>query len=368
MEREAQSEEVPGAGRTCLEWMHRQGGRAAAVFALGGLASVLMALEPLFLLVFTNEVVLKSNLDLLAGLVVSMVACAIAAQYAYGLAKVERARLGQAVVVDLRRRLFESALRHPPSSLATESPGRRLALGSVEAEALDGIHHALFFGTLTIVNIVGLALLCFWVDPLLSTLLLIPLVAAPVVGRFDRALRRRQSATLERQQTLVGFLEKRLAGVFTIQLFGREEHESARFAGLALALSRARVATETIRQAAQRGIDGLQGLLLVAILLWGGIRVIREGSLSLGALLAVYSFAELILREARDGFDHLLALRTAWPSLERILREVGVERDFVDPPGALAIDRCAGHLEVRHPWDRQGAGLVETAIRPGKAA
>src|SRR5262245_15922381 len=88
---------------------------SARIFALMVIYIAICFLEPLFYKVFVDEVVLKSNLTLLVVLCAAMGGWALVHAYLKGLTKYWRHLLGQRVVGDLRRALFDKLLQQSPA-------------------------------------------------------------------------------------------------------------------------------------------------------------------------------------------------------------------------------------------------------------
>jgi ATP-binding cassette subfamily B protein len=332
-------------------------------------------LEPLFYLVFIDEVVLKTNLTLLALLGVTIVGVGGAQAYLYGVVKYWRVRLGQLLLRDVRRAVVARVLAQPPAWLRKNPPGELVALTVAEVDALDALHDAIFWGAATTAGILVMIAFCLAVDARLALLLVtpIPLVAGLLVV-LDRYAQRRNAHALAIQARLVGFLKLRCTHVATVQAFGAEERELAAMTRVADDLVAARAGTEVIVQIMERLYDAAHWILLGGLLMLAGRRIIVDGDLSLGALAALYGFAERITAEVKDGLNYVVRGRVALAALDRVSKVLALA-----PPAALAPmpavepPRARGAIQLDDVWFRhEGTDAdvlrgLSLQVRPGES-
>jgi ABC-type multidrug transport system fused ATPase/permease subunit len=321
---------------------------SARLFALLVVYILVCFVEPLFYLVFVDEVVLKTNLDLLVVLVATLGGWAILHVYLRGLTKYWRYLVGQRVIADLRRNVFGKLLAQPPGEMRQRGPGQMVALSSVELDAVDAIHDALFWGVATAFAVVVILTVAFVIDPGLAWLLLVPVaVVALVLGLLDGRARKRSALALAVQARLIAFLKLRYSNVPTVQAFGREPSETARLADVADDLAASRARTEQLMQIMQRLLDLSRHALMAGLLLVGGKRIIHDGDLTLGALTALLNYADRLVTQVRDTFQYIVNGRVALPALTRV-REVLETPPPPRPTETVELTRPRGEIRFEN--------------------
>ena len=320
------------------------------IVVLEFLVTLTNRLEPLFLLVFVNEVTVKTNLNMLLALVVTMVACAVSNYYLYGVAKYHRARLGQRKsLADLRRSLFARLLEQPPPFFESHAPGRLLALGTAEIDALDGITDALF-GVQTVFAIVFIFGVCLAIDAQLALLLLVPLPVMGLLLALDRRMRARNSVALDKQSRLVSFLKQRLSNVITTQAFGREKSDNGLFGEMADELVEARARTEVLVQISLRILELTQVVVLAMILLAGGMRFVHRQNISLGAITAIFAYAISLFLEGCHIYHYVVRARLATVAFRRLFELLDAAPPVRDERGARELPVVKGRVVFDRVW------------------
>ncbi|GEM_PF-1599273 len=345
---------------------------AASIVILVGLVIGLACLWPLYLLVFVNEVVLQSNLNLLLVSTAAILCAIVAKQYAYGVALFHRERLAELVAGEIRRRLFARFLERPPGYFQDHAPGRLTALALNEVDNLREIVRALLTGTATVASIVLIFSICFWIDARLALLLTLPVLGMISLLFFDRWMRRNNEISLEAQQGMLSFLKVRLSNVLHIQAFRRERTEAERAATLTRDLAEKRARTELPAQLSQRLFRFTEFATLIAIVLVGGVLVIRRETLTLGAVCAVLEFGFLLIEELRDLFGYIVRGRIASVALRRV-RAAYEEKPALATWGTvISLPRARGRVEFRSVSFRYAAESewalrdVSFAVEPGE--
>jgi ATP-binding cassette subfamily B protein len=334
--------------RAYLKLLSTYRGANARALALMIAFALISFVEPLFFLVFIDEVVLKTNLNLLVVLCVTMMGGALLQSYLYGLAKYFRTQLGQTLLADLRRALFAKLLEQPPAFMHQRSPGSLVALSAAEVDAVDAVHDALFWGTATGFGIVIIIGFCLLIDARLAVLFFVPIgVVAALLLVLDRAARRRSELALTVQARLVAFLKLRLSHVATVQAFAREQTEVTALGALATELADARARAELFVQIMQRLLDVAKTALMALILFFAGKRIIHDGDLTIGALTALLAYATELVNEVRDGFQYIVHGRVALPALERIFAVLRTPAPVV-ATGGLELDRARGEIRFEN--------------------
>jgi ATP-binding cassette, subfamily B, bacterial len=330
----------------------------------------LVLLRQVFNFLFINEVVLRSNLDLLVVLVIAIACVVLTARYFYGVGRLARERLGQRFIADVRGALFARVMEQPPPFFARRSPGELVALVGSQVDAIDAVHESLVFSIVGAVYAVLTLVMCFIFDPGLALLVLTPFPVLALLRVMEKPLHRRARAALDTYTRFVTFLKLRFSHVLTIQAFTRERTEAERAARLARDVADARSRGEAISQASQRIFDVAREWALIAIFLVGGVRIVRDGDVSLGAVMAIFSLAGQLYYELMDVYRNVVRGQMALTTLDATLAlftEAPPRRDA----GRALPGRPRGAIELDRVWFSYDGGArwalrdVSFSVAPG---
>ena len=258
-------------------------------------------------------------------------------------------RIGQDVLLDVRRRVFAHGQRLSLDFHERFTSGRFIsrltsdvdALNDLLEKGLDGFGGA-------VLSLVGISVLLVWLDPVLAVIVLAGFVPLLLLTRWfqrrSRATYRRTRVTVAR--LIVQFVES-MNGIRAVQAYRREERNDEIMDGLGAAYRDANA--DTIRTVAWYvgALRGVGNLTLALVLAVGGLRV-AGGALELGALTAFL----LYLRRFYDPLDELAqffnAYQSAAAALEKIAAVLDTPADVPEPTSRWRCRRrCAGSCGSR---------------------
>ena len=265
-----------------------------------------------------------------------------------------QAWLGQYLILDLRRALFDHVQRMPLAFFTRTQTG---ALQSRMNNDVTGAEKAVTatLGTLLqnlVQAVVALALMSqlSWKLTLLALSVLPPFVfAGKRVGRQLQGLTRESMALKASMNTLIA--ERfNVAGALLIKLFGNLDAEASRFGDKA-----GKVADIGVRSAMTGklffSILSIVGGVGTALVYWiGGHIALTSQSLTAGEVL---SFA-LLLGRAYSPINGLTSapveILTALVSFDRVFDVLDLPHEIADKPGAVALERPRGEVVFDHVW------------------
>jgi ATP-binding cassette, subfamily B, bacterial len=278
-------------------------------------------------------------------------------------------RIGQDLLLELRRRVFAQGQRLSLDFHESYTSGRLIsrltsdvdALNDLLEKGLDGFGGA-------VLSLVGISALLVWLDPLLATIVLVGFVPLLLLTswfqRRSRSSYRRTRTTVAR--LIVHFVES-MNGIRAVQAYRRETRNDQIMHGLGAAYRDANA--DAFRTVAWYVglLRGVGNLTLALVLLVGGVRV-AGGALELGALTAFL----LYLRRFYDPLDELAQFFNSYQSAAAALEKIATVLDT--PPGVPEPTRPAplpspvrGHLRfdaVRFAYrsDSQRVVLPELSL------
>ncbi|MCR8669996.1 ABC transporter ATP-binding protein [Agrococcus sp. HG114] len=180
---------------------------------------------------------------------------------------------------------------------------------------------------------------------------LVVLIGVPVLGALltllIRPLHARQAAWREETGLLTTLGADTVAGLRVLRGIGGEEEFIARYAHRSQAVRRAGTHVAQL----QSWLDGLQVFLpgvFLAFIVWFGARLVLEGAISVGELVAFYGYATFLV----------IPLRTAVEATQIFARGLVATRRIVD---VLRIRPAAQDVPEPRPAPEAGAELVDVA-------
>ena len=258
------------------------------------------------------------------------------------------ARIGEDLIFDLRRLVYDHVQRMPIAFFTRTQTG---ALISRLNNDVIGAQRALTgtFGTLTSNLVQGLVAVFFMLQisvPLtIGVLAVLPLfvLLAKNVGRRLQALTR-ESMQLNADMNTVMTERLNVAGAMLVKLFGRHDAETARFATSARGVADIGVRSAVVGRLFFTTL-ALVGSLGTAAVYWIGGRGALSGTFSPGEVVA---FAALVTQ----AYAPLAALSnapvevlTALVSFDRVFEILDLRHPIDDPDEPVELTRPQGRLE-----------------------
>ncbi|MBA1146382.1 ATP-binding cassette domain-containing protein [Ectothiorhodospiraceae bacterium WFHF3C12] len=258
--------------------------------------------------------------------------------------------LGERVVADIRRRVFDHLIElHPgffdtnrgleiQSRLTTDTTLLQSVIGSSLSVALRNA-----------VMLVGGLILLFVTNVKLSliVLLAVPLVVAPILV-FGRRVRQLSRSSQDRVADVGAYIGENLGQIRTVQAYNHQPHDKARFADTveaAFDVSRLR-----IRQRAYLiAVVILLVLGAVGAMIWVGGMDVIQGRIS-GGELAAFVFYSVLVGAAVGSISEVIGeLQRAAGAAERLVELLESTSEIQAPPsGAVPLpERVDGSVHIR---------------------
>ena len=256
--------------------------------------------------------------------------------------------LGEAVVCDLRCRLFRHIQSMPMQWFHTNRIGRVVSRMTSDLEDVRaGVQDVFFVSLVQLVQMLIAAAAMLWYD---SVLFLTVLMLAPVIWLINRHFHRLLSTALrdmrESFSRVTATLVESVVGIRVTQSFGREAENSRMFAELAA--DHCEWNTRVLRtQGTFLPLLELNSQVCMAILLLaGGYRVLTPGSATdIGDVVGFFFMASLFFAPISIlGSQYNQAL-TAMAGAERLYRLLDLQPEWGDVPDAIVLQPIRGHVQ-----------------------
>jgi ATP-binding cassette subfamily B protein len=207
--------------------------------------------------------------------------------------------LGERIVADLRRALFERLTRLDPAFFDAARSGEivsRLTADTTQVKSAFGV--SVSMALRNAVLFLGAVGLMVWTSPKLSALVIlaIPLIVLPLIFS-GRAVQRRSRAAQDRLADATAYASEAIGAVRTMQAFGMEEATARRFASAAEGAYAAARDSSRSRALLTGAVIFLVCSSVVGVLWWGAQDVLAgtmsAGRLSQFVLYAVFAASSL---------------------------------------------------------------------------
>ncbi|MDY7106117.1 MAG: ABC transporter ATP-binding protein [Actinomycetota bacterium] len=260
-------------------------------------------------------------------------------------------RIGEGLIYDLRVALFDHVQRMPMAFFTNTQTGTlisRLNNDVVGAQsAVTGTIGTAVSDVITVVATIVTMAALDWRLTLLS-LAILPLFLLPSkrVGTVLAGITR-ESMQLNASMNTTMTERFGSAGALLVKLFGRQDAELDRFARRA-----SRVRDIGVRQAvfARSFFIGLSLLsaMGLAVVYWMGARMVADGSLLIGDLVAMGILVQRVYSPLANLTNARVDLMRAFVSFERVFEILDAPHAIVDAPDATGLADPAGRIELDH--------------------
>jgi len=278
-------------------------------------------------------------------------------------------RVGQSVVLELRRRLFWHALRLPVAFHESYTSGRVISRQTSDVEAISALFEegldALISAALTLVLVGTGMLLLDWQLGLVVLSGFIPLTLLSVWFR-------RESATAYRRiretnaLVIVHFVET-FGGLRAVQAFRRERRNEEIFDALSGDYANASKRASQLIAVFGPGISLVANVITGVVLCYGGLLVI-DGDIKLGVLASFLLYLQGFFDPLQDVSQFYNSFQGAASALEKISGVLEEEPSVAEPavPAELSASdggHARGGRRVR--FDSVRFGYRKTVVLPG---
>ena len=268
------------------------------------------------------------------------------------------AKIGEGLIFELRRSLFDHTQRMPIAFFTRTQTG---ALISRMNNDVIGAQRALT-GTLgsVVSNIVTLAFtlaaMAFleWRLTIL-TLILLPLFIVPAkrIGRQLQAITR-EGMDLNSEMNTTMTERFNVAGALLVKLFGRHDDEADDFSARAGRVRDIGVRSAMYGRVFFIALTLVGAIATAAVYLVGGHLVI-SGALTLGTMVALATYVTRVYGPLTALTNARVDIMSAFVSFDRVFEVLDTPNAIVDTPNAIDIARPRGQIDLDDIWFRYPA-------------
>jgi len=258
-------------------------------------------------------------------------------------------KLGQTILLGLRRRVFDHFQRLSPSFHDKYTSGRVISRMTSDVGVIDEMLANGFDGLVTaLLTLVGTAILLLTLDFKLGLLALLSFPALVLITAWFR----RRSAVVYRQTreavvlVIVHFVES-MTGIRAVQAFRREPRNEEIFHGVNDRYRAANLESFRLNAIFMPSIKGVGNITIVAILAYGGYQA-YHGHVTVGVLTAFLLYLRQFFEPLQDISQFYNTFLSASAALEKLSGVLNETPDVPEPVKPVRPGKSRGHLELRN--------------------
>jgi len=257
--------------------------------------------------------------------------------------------MGQYIMYDLRKQIFTHLQRLDVQFFDRNPVGRLMTRVTTDVDALNEMFTAGFvaiFGDIFV--LAGIVGVLFWMNWRMALVLFSITPGILLVSAwFRRGARITYRQVRARIAAINAFLQEHISGMATVQLFNRAGAEAAKFDNLNGRHRDANIDSIFYYAVFYPVIELIETVGVALIVWYGGGQVIR-GTLSIGALVAFFTYSQRFYEPISDLSEKYNILQAAMAASERIFKLLDTKVQIEDR-GARAAGEIHS-IEFKNVW------------------
>lgn len=325
------------------------------VFVLAAVLTVSLAplsiLRPYLIQKMVDDHVFKGDVSGLTTIMAIVFALLIAETvFRYGFSYVT-SWLGQSVIRDLRIRIFRHITslrlsyfdRTPVGTSTTRTINDIETINSVFSEGVMTIIADL----LTLIAVLGIMLYTSWKLTLVCMTVLPVLILASYI--FKEKVRASFQIVRTQIARMNAFLQERITGMRTVQIFNAEKQEAAKFKTINREYTKANLDSILYYAVFYPVVDIVAAAALGLMVWWGARNTLEVNGVTLGVLVAFPIYLNMLFRPIRTLADNFNTLQMALVAAERVFQLLD-KTDRIENTGTLKPERLKGDVAFDGVW------------------
>jgi ABC-type multidrug transport system fused ATPase/permease subunit len=309
---------------------------------------ILGLVDPLVLKVLIDNVLVDRNVTLLNIIVIGMTGLFLLRGVLNILSGYLYHFIGQRILLDIRQSLFTHLERLELGFFHNTKAGEIMSRVNDDVEKLQNIVTSTFISLITdLVTLVAILALIIFLDWRLTliSMTLIPFIFVSQV-HLGKKIKAKSRETREKSAEILSFFQEVIVGIKIVQSFVKERFEARRLLRKSKELVHLRVRLGVLGSLTSSVAGFLTSLGPMSILLYGGYEVIH-GRLSIGGLIAFYTYVIRLFGPIFRLAQHNVTIQTAMASIERIFEYLDIEPQIRDLPSGRTLSHIDGHVAFR---------------------
>ncbi|HMG35354.1 MAG TPA: ABC transporter ATP-binding protein [Blastocatellia bacterium] len=259
--------------------------------------------------------------------------------------------MGQYIMYDLRKQIFDRLQQLPIEFYDRNPVGRLMTRLTTDVDALNEMFTAgviVIFGDLAMIFYIAIWMFQVNWRLALTSFAIMPLLAA-LTTWFRLGARSSFREVRVRIARINAFLQEHITGMPVVQLFNREEKEMRKFRQINEAHRKANIDTIFYYAVFYPGVE-IIGAIGIALIIWYGGGQVLRGVTTIGTLVAFIQLARSFYEPISDISEKYNILQSAMASSERIFKLIDEPVTIKAPDAPRRIGRARGRIEFRDVW------------------
>jgi ATP-binding cassette subfamily B protein len=255
------------------------------------------------------------------------------------------ARLTQAIMLDLRKRIFLHTQRLSLEFHESYTSGRIISRQTSDLdtirELLDGglneLVSGILYGTFTLIAL----LLIDWQSGVILIVMGLPLYLLMRWFYMRSQLVYRESRVIS-AKVIVKFVET-MTGIRAVKAFRKEPRNDAEFGGLSSDYRDVNMRSIRLFGTFEPGLMAVASVTLAVVIAWGGFRIV-DGALTVPTLLAAVLYVRNFFAPLQEVAFFLNSYQSATAALEKVSGVLEEEPTVPDPTTPVDLWEARGHI------------------------
>lgn len=330
-----------------------------ALMSIIVLMSGLAVINPLIIKAIIDDALPNRDLGQLTALALAMVGLAIVMGLVAVLMRFLTSRIGEGLIYDLRVALFNHVQRLPVAFFTRTKTGALMSRLSSDVIGAQRAVTETTSGTLSVIaDLIVTAVVMFRLEwrLTLAALVVVPLFVIPT-RKVAAVMQKLVQERMEFDASMNSQMTERfhIGGALLVKLFGNYGIEHRSFAGKAADVRRMGIKTAMYGRLLYMSFT-LAAAIGTAFVYWLGGRMVIQGSLELGTIVAFSLYLSRIFGPITGLSNIPIEVKTALVSFDRVFEVLDFPSSIQQRLGAVELNEPTGKVEFDDVWFRYPAG------------
>jgi ATP-binding cassette, subfamily B, bacterial MsbA len=257
--------------------------------------------------------------------------------------------IGLRVVADLRNRLYQQIQKQSLSFFTKHPTGILMSRITNDVGALQGaVSDAVTSMFKDTFSLLGLVFVIFYRDWKLAVIamFIFPLIIYPIT-KFGKKLRSIATRSQITMGTLTTLLHETISGTRIVKAFGMEDYENKRFSEENERFFRLNIKAVAINAASSPFMEFLGGIGIAAIVLYGGLQVIKGGATP-GTFFSFLAALMLLYEPVKRLTNVNNTIQQGIAGAERVFAIIDMEPEIRDSEKAVPLPRISRGIAMEN--------------------
>lgn len=260
----------------------------------------------------------------------------------------QTAILGQSVIKDMRIRVFKH-ITHLRSRFFDQTPiGTATTRTINDIEAINNVFSqgaiTIFADFITLISVLGIMTYTSWRLTLITLMTLPFLIIASYI--FKEKVKVAFQKVRNQIAAMNAFLQERISGMKTVQLFNAQAQEAAKFKKINRSYTSANL-DSVFYYAVFFPVVELISAIALALMIWLGAKGYIQDKVTLGALIAFPLYLNLMFRPIRFMADKFNTMQMGLVAAERVFKILD-NKEHIPNNGKLIKEKLQGDIEFKN--------------------